>query len=142
VLAKTFPRELVDAVIDAAGAWEQRRRVLPAWLTLYFTLALALFMDRGAVRVMRKLAGVVAWAGRGATVTVPSEEAVSNARSRLGPEPLRLLFERVAGFTAPPGAARAWWRGCGWRWPSAAPGRWSPRCTAAAGRARRRWPEI
>ena len=43
VLARAFPRELVDEVIDAAGKREQRRRVLPAWLTLYFTLALALF---------------------------------------------------------------------------------------------------
>ena len=84
VLARAFPRELVDEVIDAAGKREQRRRVLPAWLTLYFTLALALFMDRGAARVMRKLAGVLAWAERGVTVAVPSEEALSNARARLG----------------------------------------------------------
>jgi hypothetical protein len=96
----SFPRGLVDEVIGAAGAREQRRRVLPAWLTLYFVLALALFMDRGALRVMRKLAGVVAWAGRGVVVRVPSEEALSNARARLGSEPLRLLFEQVAGFTA------------------------------------------
>src|SRR5271166_2159034 len=91
VLAKAFPRELVDEVIEEAGARERRRRVLPAWLTLYFTLALALFMDRGAARVMRKLAGVVAWAERGVAVRVPSEEALSSARSRLGHEPLRLV---------------------------------------------------
>ena len=91
VLAKAFPRELVDEVIDAAGARERRRRVMPAWLTLYFTLALALFMDRGAARVMRKLAGVLAWAECGVTVAVPSEEALSNARARLGAEPLRLV---------------------------------------------------
>jgi hypothetical protein len=91
VLARAFPRDLVDEVIDAAGARERRRRVLPAWLTLYFTLALALFMDRGALRVMRKLAGVLAWAERGVAVTVPSEEALSNARARLGAEPLRLV---------------------------------------------------
>jgi len=111
VLAKAFPRELVDEVIDAAGARERRRRVMPAWLTLYFTLALALFMDRGAARVMRKLAGVLAWAECGVTVAVPSEEALSNARARLGAEPLRLLFEKVAGFAAPAGAPGAWWRG-------------------------------
>ena len=170
VLARAFPRELVEEVIDAAGAREQRKRVLPAWLTLYFMLALALFMDRGAARVMRKLAGVLAWAERGVAVTVPSEEALSNARARLGAGPLRLLFEKVAGFVAPPGApgrggggcgwcrwtARRWTPrmrrrtgsgsagrrpgrrtagGCGarsrrcgcWRWPSAGPGRWSPR---------------
>lgn len=111
VLALAFPRELVDEVIEAAGARERRRRVLPAWLTLYFTLALALFTDRGAARVMRKLAGVLAWAGRGVTVAVPSEEALSNARARLGAEPVRLLFERVAGFVAPAGGPGAWWRG-------------------------------
>jgi hypothetical protein len=111
VLGQAFPRELVDEVIDAAGAREQRRRVLPAWLTLYFTLALALFMDRGAARVMRKLAGVLAWAERGVTVRVPSEEALSSARSRLGPGPLRLLFEKVAGPVAAPGAPGAFWRG-------------------------------
>jgi Insertion element 4 transposase N-terminal/Transposase DDE domain len=111
VLARAFPRELVDEVIDAAGARERRRRVLPAWLTLYFTLALALFMDRGAARVMRKLAGVLAWAERGVAVAMPSEEALSNARARLGAEPLRLLFEKVAGFVAPAGAPGAWWRG-------------------------------
>ena len=68
VLAKAFPRELVEEVIDAAGAREQRKRMLPAWLTLYFVLGLALFMDRGAARVMRKLAGVLAWAERGVAV--------------------------------------------------------------------------
>ena len=60
---------------------------------------------------MRKLAGVVAWAERGVAVPVPSEEALSNARARLGPGPLRLLFEKVAGFVAPAGARGAWWRG-------------------------------
>jgi hypothetical protein len=111
VLAKAFPRELVEEVIDAAGAREQRKRMLPAWLTLYFVLGLALFMDRGAARVMRKLAGVLAWAERGVAVAVPSEEALSNARARLGPGPLRLLFEKVAGFVALPDAEGAWWRG-------------------------------
>src|SRR5258708_34859814 len=85
--------------------------MLPAWLTVYFTLALALFMDMGAGRVMRKLAGVLAWAERGVTVVIPSEEALSNARTRLGPAPLRLLFEKTAGGLARPGTPGAFWRG-------------------------------
>src|SRR5260221_8235031 len=85
--------------------------MLPAWLTVYFVLALALFMDMGGGRVMRRLAGTLAWAAQGITVAVPSEEALSNARDRLGPVPLRLLFEKTAGPLAPAGAAGAWWRG-------------------------------
>ena len=85
--------------------------MLPAWLTVYFVLGLALFMDMGAGRVMRKMAGTLAWAGRGVTVAVPSEEALSNARARLGSAPLRLLFEKAAGPLAGPGSPGAFWRG-------------------------------
>lgn len=111
VLARAFPREAVEEVVAAAGAREQRNRMLPAWLTVYFVLGLALFMDMGAGRVMRKLAGTLAWAARGVTVTIPSEEALSNARTRLGSAPLRLLFEKVAGPLAEPGSPGAFWRG-------------------------------
>src|SRR5664279_2496752 len=97
VLAKAFPRETVEAVIEAAAAREQRNRMLPARLVVYYVLALALFMDMGGRRVMRRLAGTLAWAARGVAVAVPSEEALSRARARLGPTPLRLLFEAVAG---------------------------------------------
>lgn len=111
VLAKAFPREVVEAVVDAAGAREKRRRLLPAWLVVYYVLALALFMDLGGARVMRKLAGTMTWAARGVTVGIPSEEALSNARTRLGPAPLRLLFEAVAGPLAGPASPGAFWRG-------------------------------
>ena len=103
VLAKAFPRETVEAVIEAAAAREQRNRMLPARLVVYYVLALALFMDMGGGRVMRKLAGTLAWAARGVDVVIPSEEALSRARARLGPIPLRLLFEAVAGPLASQG---------------------------------------
>jgi hypothetical protein len=57
LLARAFPRATVEAVIEAAGAREQRTRMLPSWLVVYYVLALALFMDMGGGRVMRKLAG-------------------------------------------------------------------------------------
>jgi len=110
-LARAFPREAVEDAVGAAGAREQRNRMLPAWLTVYFVLGLALFMDMGAGRVMRKLAGTLAWAGRGVIVVIPSEEALSNARARLGSAPLRLLFEKAAGPLAEPGSPGAFWRG-------------------------------
>lgn len=78
---------------------------------MYFVLALALFMDMGAGRVMGRLAGTLAWAVQGVEVRLPSEEALSNARARLGAEPLRLLFEKTAGLLASPGTAGAFWRG-------------------------------
>lgn len=111
VLAKAFTRERVEAAVEAAGARERRLRMLPAWLVTYYVLGLALFMDRGGLRVMRTLAGTLAWAARGVEVVIPSEEALSRARLRLGPVPLRLLFESVAGPLAGPETPGAWWRG-------------------------------
>jgi hypothetical protein len=111
VLAKAFPRALIEEVIAEAGAKEQRNRMLPAWLTLYYVLALALFMDMGGGRVMRKLAGTLNFASRGVVVQIPSEEALSNARSRLGSKPLKALFEKVARPLAVVGDQRAYWRG-------------------------------
>lgn len=111
LLARAFPRATVEAVVEASGAREQRVRMLPSWLVVYYVLALALFMDMGGGRVMRKLAGTLAWAARGVTVGIPSEEALSRARSRLGPLPLRLLFEQVAGPLATTATAGGFWRG-------------------------------
>ena len=62
MLAKAFPRELVEEVWRRPGRGSGGGG-LPAWLTRYFALALALFMDRGAGRVMRKLAGVAGLGG-------------------------------------------------------------------------------
>jgi len=111
LLARAFPRETVEAVVEAAGAREKRTRMLPSWLVVYYVLALALFMDMGGGRVMRKLAGTLSWAARGVTVVLPSEEALSRARARLGPVPLRLLFESVAGPMASVDTPGGFWRG-------------------------------
>ena len=43
VLTATFPRALVDEVIEATGRREQRNRLLPAHLSLYYVLAMTLF---------------------------------------------------------------------------------------------------
>src|ERR1035437_1869511 len=75
LLARAFPRATVEAVIEAAKAREQRTRMLPSWLVVYYVLALVLFMDMGGGRVMRKLAGTLSWAACGVTVVLPSEEA-------------------------------------------------------------------
>src|ERR1035441_1106402 len=65
VPARAFPRQAVEEAIDAAGAREQRNRMLPAWLTVYFVLALALPSRTVAGRLMRRLAGTLARAGAG-----------------------------------------------------------------------------
>ncbi len=42
VLTQVFPADIVDRVIDETGTREQRVRLLPARVTVYFVLALCL----------------------------------------------------------------------------------------------------
>jgi Insertion element 4 transposase N-terminal len=55
VLTRTFPPELVDEVVVATGRAEQRHRLLPARLVVYYVLGLALFSGMGSVEVLRCL---------------------------------------------------------------------------------------
>ena len=64
VLTRTFPPELVDRVIAKTGRGEQRQRLLPARVVVYYTLAMCLFAHVGYEEVMRLLAEGLAWARR------------------------------------------------------------------------------
>ncbi|MGH3124696.1 MAG: IS4 family transposase [Streptosporangiaceae bacterium] len=127
VLTRVFTPELVDRAVEEAGAREQRRRLLPARLMVYFVLALWLFRGRnsGYGQVMTKLAdglyhqrraaGLLAgqqldpggWidAGQGRRWRPPNISSLSRGRGKLGPAPVRFLFEQVTGPIGDDGAA-------------------------------------
>jgi Insertion element 4 transposase N-terminal/Transposase DDE domain len=119
-LTHTFPPELVDGVIAQTGRAEQRRRLLPGRVVVYFVLALALYGHAAYEEVMRCLVEGLGWAqharrGRRSWPWwhVPGASALAEARTRLGPEPLKVLFERAARPLATPATRGAFWRG--WR---------------------------
>src|SRR6266851_2431993 len=88
VLAKVFPPELVDRVIDQAGAREQRKRALPARVVVYYLLAMVLFFQSGYGEVWNKLVAGLDWAHRFrvrlALGMQPTPAAITYARGRLG----------------------------------------------------------
>jgi hypothetical protein len=87
---------VVDEVVAATGKREQRNRLLPAHLTVYYVLAMTLFSSAGYEEVMRSLTEGLAWTSDGEECyELPSQVAISKARARLGPEPLKMLFDRV-----------------------------------------------
>lgn len=109
VLSDAFPRELLDEVLAATGRQEKRGRLLPAHVVIRFVLALSLFFKDSYEEVMRKLAGgLVALASWERAWKVPGPSALTQARQRLGAEPMRLLFERAAVPVAGPGTRGAW----------------------------------
>jgi hypothetical protein len=107
-----FPPELVDGVVAEAGRREQRQRLLPARVVVYYVLALALFADSAYEEVMRQLVEGLAWeSGWEQRWEVPTKVAIYKARERLGREPLELLFEAVAVPLASESTRGAFYRG-------------------------------
>lgn len=113
VLAKVFPRDLVDEVVAETGRTEKRSRKLPARVVVYYVIALGLFFGEAYGEVIRRLVWGLrftrAWSEEW---KIPTASAISQARARLGEEPLKELFHRAAVPIAS-GASRASWYG---RW--------------------------
>jgi hypothetical protein len=112
VLTRTFPPELVDRVVARTGRAEQRQRLLPARVVVYYTLAICLFAQVGYEEVMRLLVEGLAWMRRWqGSWQVPDKSSIARARARLGPAPLRELFAEVARPLATQATKGAWYRG-------------------------------
>src|SRR5215472_7053124 len=97
-LTQYLPFELVDDVLDQTRTVQRRLRNLPSRAGVYFVLALAMFPGLGYCRVWGKLTAGLA----GLQIPRPSEKALRDLRRRLGPAPLKALFEVVAGPLAQP----------------------------------------
>ncbi|NUS10667.1 MAG: transposase domain-containing protein [Streptomyces sp.] len=109
LLARAFPPELVDRAVAECGRAGQRDRLLPPRTVVYFVIAMCLFPGLGYAEVARLVTDGLAWAGQPGPRQVPTSAAVSRARARLGPEPLRILFRRVARPLATLDTRGAWY---------------------------------
>jgi Insertion element 4 transposase N-terminal/Transposase DDE domain len=111
-LTRVFPPDVVDRVVAEAGRVEQRQRLLPARVVVYYVLALALFADSSYEEVMRQLVEGLAWdSGWQRAWAVPDKASIFKARRRLGREPLELLFRAVASPLAVEATRGAFYRG-------------------------------
>jgi hypothetical protein len=100
-LTPLLPWELVDAVLAECLATQRRLRMLPSRVGVYLVLAAALFPRAGLLGVWSRLTAGLS----GLSVPAPSEKALRDLRCRVGPEPLRMLFDTVSGSLAWPGMA-------------------------------------
>jgi len=102
-LTQQVPFEMVDAVLEDTCRLKRRVRGLPARVVVYLLLAGCLFAELGYAQVWCRLTAGLG----GLTPVAPTASAMTQARRRLGPGPLRELFGLLRGPA--PGAAR--WRG-------------------------------
>lgn len=96
--AASLEPEWIEQALSATGKLSLRRRKFPAEQAVWLVLGMALFADRSIRAVLDHLGLVL----EGDRELAPS--AVSKARYRLGSEPIKWLFERVAeAWSATPG---------------------------------------
>jgi len=114
VVAKTFPLEKIRAALAAWGKESVRQRDLPAHVVVYYVIALALYMQSSYREVLRCLLEGIQWLVEpGAGINVAGNSGISQARTRLGWEPVRQLHDEVVRPVAVAATKGAWYRA--WR---------------------------
>jgi Insertion element 4 transposase N-terminal/Transposase DDE domain len=109
VLAEAFPEEKIQAALIATGRQSKRKRQLPAAMMTYYVIALGLFVSVGCREVLRLLLEGAKWIWP-YEVRVSTESAITQARQRLGSEPIEQLYREVVRPLAKKILRGAWYR--------------------------------
>lgn len=111
VLTQFIPTQKVEEALEATGRQSQRQRQLPARVMVYYVLALALYMEVGYGEVLRCLIEGLSRLGLPVErLRQTARSSISQARQRLGPEPMKLLYETLALPIAQEQTQGAWYR--------------------------------
>jgi hypothetical protein len=114
VITKTFPLPSIGLVLSNTGKSSIRQRDLPAQVVVYYVIALALYMQSSYREVLRCLLEAVQWLRDPSLgVRVAGKSGISQARTRLGWEPLRQLHDELVKPVAVSSTRGAWYRS--WR---------------------------
>ena len=111
VIVQFFPMERVKVILKESGRESKRHRLLPAQVMVYYVIALALYMQVSYGEVLRCLIEGLDWLGIPVTKTRNvGRSSISEARSRLGSEPMERLYRETVIPVTGPETKGAWYR--------------------------------
>ena len=111
VITKTFPLTAIQSMLAKTGKASLRQRDLPAHVVVYYVIALALYMQSSYREVLRCLLEGIQWLRDPlANLKVAGKSGISQARSRLGWEPLQQLHDELIQPIAVKTTKGAWYR--------------------------------
>ncbi len=111
VITEFFPLQNVSEALTKTKRAGVRERDLPAHGVVYYVIALALCMRSSYREVLRCLLEGVQWLlDPSQAVKVAGKSEISQARSRLGPDPLKRLYEALVAPIAERRTKGAWYR--------------------------------
>jgi len=109
--ASVFPRTEVWRALQTTGRVSKRERDLPNHLVVYYIMFMGLFRNSNQQEVLRLFFECVQWVFGPMKVKIMARSGISQARSRVGFEPLKELFDTVAKPLAAPDKAYAFFKG-------------------------------
>jgi hypothetical protein len=107
-ITESIPRSVVERILQETDRESVRRRKLPAYLMVYYVIALGLMVSDSAREVLRLLVGEVRDQFPDSKAVIASRAAICKARQRLGAEPIRRLFDQVVRPLAKRSTEGAW----------------------------------
>lgn len=114
VISKTFPLNTIRTILKRTGKASERQRELPAHVVIYYVIALVLYMQVSYREVLRCLLEGLQWLKKpGEKIHVTGKSGISQARSRLGWEPIEALHDEIVrpiAETRTKGAVYRTWR--------------------------------
>ncbi len=111
VITKTFPITTIESVLKETGKASIRKRDLPAHVVVYYVIALAFYMQSSYREVLRCLLEGIKWLlGPEAIIKVTGKSGISQARTRLGWEPVRQLHDEIVRPIAVESTKGAWYK--------------------------------
>ena len=111
VVTKTFGPDKIRKVLAETGRESVRERALPAHVAMYYSIALALYMQVSCKEVLRCLLEGLQWLSKpGASLRVAGKSGISQARGRLGVEPVKRLHDETVAPLASKSTRGAWYR--------------------------------
>lgn len=108
---KVFPIQVIRQALMDEGKESIRQRDLPNHMVVYFVMMLALFRDASHTEVLRCVYEGLQWLFGPSSIKITGKSGISQARTRVGWEPLKRLFEAVAVPLAKPGDKGAFFHG-------------------------------
>lgn len=109
-LSKFFPQHEIETILRASGRGGQRRRKLPALDLMYYLIALGLHASEGCRSVLRRVLLRRSVRDDEDLEHLCSDSAITQARTRLGWQPLHALYEVVVRPIATRSSVGAWYR--------------------------------
>lgn len=109
-VARFLPLHVVRETLEAADKQTKRQRELPNELMAYFPILLSIYRHRSQKEVLRTLAdGLHHFFGL-VDFKITGRSGISQARSRVGYEPLSELIDRCASPLAKPGSIGSFYK--------------------------------